>query len=410
MDDKTDLTKPQDLNPASWGFANTLANLFWPEAVGVSRFALFRAPVGNPGNISLVTADLTGRRYVDTPGPGEFLYWLAPVSESGIGQAIGPVRPQATLAKFPAFGTTRVSTLQDPPYLRVPLPFTTGMLNLAVEDAASVRIVSSSGLKAAAREMMPGVASIIVQVPENTKLGETFPLVISAKSGGKTVRTTVHVITGLDLMAGLPRGTMPAPGGTLHWQRDPSKESTKSPKHSVVIEDSPEVSPSIKMQAWNSNNRITYPLATGNPGAWQAEGLFKLIERAGGTTSGILVSDAEGKPIADLKFEQKKINGENNGVVTAQKELLIGNDDDYRAIVLKQWQSFQIEARSGKIAFTFGQGANQRTLEAPALEGSTWNQPASFEIYQGGKSSGRSLAAGNLSFTMIPESPNPPKN
>jgi hypothetical protein len=242
---------------------------------------------------------------------------------------------------------------------------------------------------------------VAVKTAAEGRLGEVYEIGLSAeRPDGTMVESRFDAVLGVDMMAGLPPGSMAAPGEVATgWVRDPATDADGNPRHKVGVTDADGVpAPCIEMEAWNTNNTITHPL-NGRviEKYWRGEGHFRVISRHGTTTVGVRVLDADGRPIADFHFGRRKFDGEWARYLALQNEYVIRDNAQYNAMA-GDWQPFSIRAEDGRVRIAYGRGEQQRVVEKEPLPGSDWDEPAKFQVYLGGRTSGRKIRVDNLEF------------
>ncbi len=402
VEDGTEMEAPGALRPARWGYANAMVEVSWVEPSESEMVAIFRAPVERPTQVVLVSAAATGGSLVDTPGPGDFLYWVAPVSAAGmIGQPVGPVRARESRVALPAptglasaefgEGGDWVVSRRQPVGLRV-----VTMPSERLQAMAPPPVTVATTRLSAAQWLVAAV------LPAKPPVGQVLPIRLEAReANGPSKQASFELVVGLDLLAELALGPLrSAAGAEDGWRREPEVNvQSNAIKHLVTMVDGDGLpAPCLEMEAWNSDNTVTYPFfAPPTRSYWRTNGHLRVLGRAGNTTISVRIRDAEGRPIAELRFASARLDGRTVGVVEGQGQRLVAGDEENRPAV-DRWQPFEIVADGHGVRLTYGSGRQQRVVEAVPLAGADWRQPASLEIQLGGRTSGRHLRVDNLRF------------
>jgi hypothetical protein len=62
------------------------------------------------------------------------------------------------------------------------------------------------------------------------------------------------------------------------------------------------------------------------------------------------------------------------------------------------WHPFIIRAEDGTVHVRYGRSGMEHTVEAPPPRDADWRTPKTFEVYLGGRTSGREARVDNLRF------------
>lgn len=400
VEDGTRLDAPGRMHPARWGFANLMVELSWSRMRGVREFTLYRAPRDGTGAVSRVAERVRGTEFVDTPGPEDFLYWIAPETAEGTGQPCGPVPSRESAASFPPCRPVPPHPFDAIGDLVLRRPFRIGLMTVRVE-AKELAAEAPEGVTVETSRQSAGTWLVAVRAPAQGRPGDVYEIGLRAEGpDGPTVESRFDAVVGVDMMASLPPGSMSAPGDSeTGWVRDPATDADGNPRHKVRVSEEDGVpAPCIEMEAWNTNNTITHPLNRRPVGEyWRAEGHFRLIARHGTTTVGVRVLDGDGRPIADFHFGRRKFDGEWARYLALQDEYVIHDSARYNALAA-DWQPFTIRAEDGRVRIAYGRGEQRHVVEKPPRPGSDWEKPAQFQVYLGGRTSGRKIRVDNLEF------------
>jgi len=400
VDDGGSLEEPGEMHPGRWGFGNVLVDLSWPNIPDVQQYTVFRAPRGGRGDVTVVADAVMGTQYIDTPGPGDFVYWIAPETEDGTGQPVGPVFSRESAADFPPFEPEPPHPFESIDELVVRENSHVGLITVALE-AEELLVKNSPGLTVETNRQTSDTWRIAVLVPEKSRMGDVYNVRLAANTArGETIKSDFDVVVGVDMMAQLPLGSMASPeDGRSEWGRDPETDATGNPRNSVTVTDKDGVpSPCIEMDAWNTNNTITYPLDVATiEDSWRASGYFRVLSHHGTTTVGVRVRDDDGRTVADFHFGRRKFDGEWARYLSMLGEYVITDNEVYDALA-GQWSPFSMTAEDGKVRMTYGRGPQRQEVEKDASPESNWAKPREFQVYLGGRTSGRKIRVDNLQF------------